>query len=401
MGIQPTEDPPPRRYIRLTVALRAAIPAAVLAALALVLAPAAPAAKRQVPTGFFGLNWDKQIRYKAGRDIKRAAWDRMAEIGVESQRANFNWSQAQYYGKDQDFDWKNTTDGIVQLAAKRHIRILPVVMQAPPWARSSGKANAPPKSRKAYTKYLAAAIKRYGPDGKYWKDHPKLPKMAIRDWQIWNEPSEDYQWDIASNKDWVPGYSKLLKDSYEAAKKANKNVRVVLAGLPQRSWESLQRLYDVGDIHGYFNSAAVHPYTGSAHGPLTIVKYFRQVMNENGDRKRPLLVTETTLPASKGKATAKGQFETTDAGMAQFVKEVYRDMMANRKRLRIGRVYWYTWASDYEGWTFDFTGLVRYRRDAGLESVEEMPALEEYRKLALRAAGCSKDTTGACVGPPP
>ncbi|HKP90053.1 MAG TPA: hypothetical protein VJT75_08780 [Thermoleophilaceae bacterium] len=376
---------------------------ATLAALAaLAVAPAAPAAKRQAPTGFFGLNWDKQIRYKASRAVKQAAWDRMAEIGVESQRTTFNWSAAQYYGKDQEFDWKNTTDGIVQLAAKRRIRLLPVVMQAPPWARASGKANSPPKSVKTYTKYLTAAIKRYGPDGKYWKDHPKLPKMALRDWQIWNEPSEDYQWDIASNKDWVPGYAKLLKASYAAAKKANKNVRVVLAGLPSRSWESLARLYDRGDIHGYFDAAAVHPYTASAHGPLTIVKYFRQVLDENGDRKRPVLVTETTLPASRGKASSKGQFETDDAGMAAFVKEVYQDMVANRKRLRIGRVYWYTWGSDYSGWTFDFTGLVKYKNnDVTGETVEEMPALEEYRKLALRAAGCSKSTTGLCVGPPP
>lgn len=389
------------RYIRLPVPLRRTILAAAVALLALTLAPAALAAKRQVPTGFFGLNWDKQIRYNAGRDVKQAAWDRMAEIGAESQRVNFNWSSAQYYGKDQEFDWKNTTDGIVGLAAKRRIRILPVVMQAPPWARASGKVNSPPKSRKAYVKYLTAAIKRYGPDGTYWKNHPKLPKMAIRDWQIWNEPSEDYQWDIAKDKDWVSGYSKLLKASYTAAKKTNKKVRVVLAGLPSRSWESLQRLYDVGDIHGYFDSAAIHPYTGSAHGPLKIVRFFRQVMRENGDAKRPLLVTETTLPASKGRATAKGEFETTDAGMARFLKEVYRDMIANREKYRIGRVYWYTWASDYDGWTFDFTGLVRYRRGGGAESVEEMPALEEYRKLALRGAGCSKSTTGLCVGPPP
>jgi hypothetical protein len=393
---------PGGRYIRRTVPRRAA-PLAIVVALLVLLAsaPVAGAAKRSVPTGFFGMNWDKDIRFHSSRATKLAAWDRMAEIGVESQRTTFNWSAAQFYGKDQEFDWKNTTDGIVQLAAKRHIRLLPVVMQAPPWARSSDKANSPPKSRKAYAKYLTAAIKRYGPDGRYWENHPNLPKMGIRDWQVWNEPSEDYQWDIPGNRDWAPGYAKLLKVAYKAAKKADKHVRIVLAGLPSRSWESLAHLYDVGGIHGYFDIAAVHPYTGSAHGPLTIVKYFRTVLRQNHDGKRPLLVTETTLPASKGKATSKGQFETTDAGMAAFVKEVYSDMMKYRQKLRIGRVYWYTWASDYEGWTFDFTGLVRYRRGDPVNEMQEMPALDEYRKLALRAAGCTKDATGECVGPPP
>jgi hypothetical protein len=390
------------RYIPLTVPRRSATLAiaAVLLAL-LAVAPVAGAAKRSVPTGFFGMNWDKEIRYHSPRDVKLAAWDRMAEVGVESQRTVFNWSSAQYYGKDQAFDWKNTTDGIVQLAAKRHIRLLPVVMQAPPWARSGSKPNSPPSSRKAYAKYLTAAIKRYGPDGKYWDNHPNLPKMGIRDWQIWNEPSEHYQWTVPGDRDWAPGYAKLLKVAYVAAKKANKHVRVVLAGLPGRSWEYLAHLYDVGGIHGYFDIAAIHPYTASAHGPLTITKYFRTVMRQNHDSKRPLLVTETTLPASEGKASSRGQFETTDAGMADFVKEVYRDMMKYRERLRIGRVYWYTWASDYEGWTYDFTGLVRYRRGDITGEMQDMPALDEYRKLALRAAGCSKDATGMCVGPPP
>jgi hypothetical protein len=400
MAIEADSGRPGRRYIRLTLPRRAVLAASVATLLALLVAASAADAARSVPTGFFGMNWDKDIRYHSSRPVKEAAWDRMAEIGVESQRATFNWSQAQFYNKKQKFDWK-ATDQMVRLAAKRHIRLLPVVMQAPRWARSSKKDNAPPKSTKTYTKYLTAAIKRYGPDGSWWKQHKKLPKVGLRDWQIWNEPSEDYQWNIPSDRDWAPGYAKLLKASYTAAKKADKHVRVVLAGLPARSWESLAHLYDVGHIHGYYDIAAVHPYTASAHGPLTIVRYFRTVMRQNHDSKRPLLVTETTLPASKGKATSKGQFETTDSGMAAFAKEVYADMMKNRHKYRIGRVYWYTWGSDYEGWTFDFTGLVKYRHGDSPEDVEEMPALDEYRKLALRAAGCTKDATGVCVGPPP
>jgi hypothetical protein len=388
----------PRRYIRLTLRARLVVLLALLSLLAL--APAAGAAGRSVPTGFFGMNWDKDIRYHSTPETKRDAWDRMAEIGVESQRATFNWSTAQFYGKDQDFDWR-ATDSIVKLAATHHIRLLPVVMQAPPWARSRNKDNAPPKSPKPYVKYLKAAIKRYGPHGGYWKNHPNIPKVGLRDWQIWNEPSQPYQWTVSSNKDWAPGYAKLLKASYKGAKQADKSVRVVLAGLPGRSWEALAHLYDVGGIHGYYDVAAIHPYTGSAHGPLTIVRYFRTVMRQNHDSKRTLLVTETTLPASKGKATSKGEFETTDSGMASFVKEVYNDMIKNRTRYRIGRVYWYTWASDYEGWTFDFTGLIRYRRGDVMGEEQEMPAYDAYRKLALRAAGCSKDATGACVGPPP
>lgn len=371
------------------------------AALALLALPIAGASARSVPTGFFGANWDRDIRYKASPTVQLQAWDRMAQVGVESQRTNFNWAAAQFYGPDQKFDWKHTTDPIVKLAAAHHIRLLPVVMTAPEWARSRHKRNAPPSKRKAYAKYLVAAIKRYGPHGSFWKRHPELPKVGIRDWQIWNEPSEQYQWDIPSDRDWAPGYAKLLKIAYKAAKKADPSVRIVLAGLPSRSWEYLAHLYDVGHIHGYFDIAAVHPFSAEKHGPLIIAKYFRKVMRENKDGKKPLLVTETTLPASKGKAESQYGLETTDAGMARFLTATYTDFMKNRKKLRIGRVYWETWASGYEGMLFDYTGLVRYRNDNGEESTKEMPALGAFEKLALRAEGCSKDVTGECTGSPP
>src|SRR4051812_8520120 len=66
-----------------------------LALLALLcLAPAASAAKRVVPQGFFGAVYDGELR-TAPPEVQEAQWDLMAEAGVESVRTMFSWDEAQ------------------------------------------------------------------------------------------------------------------------------------------------------------------------------------------------------------------------------------------------------------------------------------------------------------------
>jgi hypothetical protein len=279
---------------------------------------------------------------------------------------------------------------------------MPDVLGAPRWARSGENENSPPADREAYGHYLAAAIRRYGPHGTFWKAHPELPKMGIRDWQIWNEPCLRYWWHVPKGSDWAKSYAKLLKVAYAAAKKADGDVRIVLGGLVGKSWQQLEHLYEVGHVRGHFDMAAVHPYTAASHGPLKIVERFRKAMRRHGDGKRPLVISETTLPASRGRANGDAAFQTDDAGMASFLKATYRDFTKNRNKLRIARVYWYTWSSSYQSSDpFAYAGLVRYRRKDDGEHIREMPALSVYRKLALRAEGCRKDREGRCAGPPP
>ena len=47
--------------------------------------------------------------------------------------------------------------------------------------------------------------------------------------------------------------------------------------------------------------------------------------------------------------------------MAKRLRAVYKLLVARRKRDRIGRVYWYTWATNYMGDDlFDYAGLLRW-----------------------------------------
>jgi hypothetical protein len=76
---------------------------------------------------------------------------------------------------------------------------------------------------------------------------------------------------------------------------------------------------------------------------------------------------------------------TTPHGQAAKLRAGYLDLARARHRLRIGRVYWYTWLSRDEShnYPFDWSGLLRVRGD----SFRAKPALVSYRRVARRLGG--------------
>jgi hypothetical protein len=380
------------------VRLAAVLSIAFLAGLATV-APVADA-KRTVPHGFFGANWGFQVAKSSSPATQDSTWGRMAKTGIESQRLTFVWARAQH-DRDSLIDF-TATDASVKLAVSHGMELLPVVAFGARWARQGDDPNSPPSDNAAYADYLKALIARYGPKGVFWDQHPELPRKPIRAWQVWNEPSANYQWTIPKGTDWAPGYGKLLRVSYRAIKDADPGARVVLAGLANLSDKDLEHLYKKGKIHGAFDVSALHPYTAQPGGVLTLVKRFKAVMKKHGDGKKQLWVTELGLPASKGKFDDPSPLQTDDAGMAKFLTRAYGDLIANRRweGLGVTRMYWFTWASAYKasgGWIFDWSGLLKYTRKKGKDVFGTKPALAAYRKVAQSAEGCAKTAAGACA----
>lgn len=377
--------------------IRSATAAAAALALAL-LAPPAAGAARTVPQGFFGTNWDGEI-VLSPPTVQDPEWSRMATTGAESARTAFDWAHAQPT-RDGDFRW-DRTDHVVTLASEHGLELLPYVLRAPGWAQKYKASFSPPKRNADYVRFLRALIHRYGPNGSFWKLHPELPLKPLRAWQIWNEPSKRYQWTIPKKKDFAPGYGSLLRASYKAIRKADPGAKVVMAGLPDFSYLDLRHLYEKGNIRGHYDIAAVHPYTHTEHGVQKIVGHFKNVLRREHDAKRPVWVTEMGLPASKGKANNGDPLQTTDQGMADFLRESYGDLMAKlgTKKYGVKRVYWYTWASIYrgDGEIFNWSGLLHY--DDGKGTVSPKPAYDVYRDMARQAEGCVKAETGACEQP--
>jgi hypothetical protein len=344
-----------------------------VAILALALLPAASQAA--VPATFFGANWDAEISKDAPAAVQEREWERMSQTGVRTTRAAFEWVKIETEPDEYDF---TVSDRVVRMAAMNDVEVLPVVMYAPPWEREQrGNFSSPPKNPKHYARFLDELVKRYGGNGSFWVENPQLPWKPIRYWQVWNEPHLPYQWDGLKRDDWARDYGRLLRLSYKAVHDRDARAKVVLAGLTNKSWTFLDALYKRGDIRRSFDVAALHPYTRTARGVVTLTKRFRRVMRRHRDGRRPIWITELGLPASRGRHDSDSLLQTDDQGMAEFLSSSYK-AVARARRGRaavVDRVYWYTWASVYCCTQFRFTGLLQYDNR---ETVEPKPAFGAY-----------------------
>ncbi len=372
----------------------------VLLALATLLVGAAPAAaaERRVPQGWLGVQADGAL-LTAGPALA-GEWGRMAGAGVESVRIAFYWDSAQP-AADRAPDLSRF-DERVALAARNRLRVVPVVFRTPDWARQVPTASSSPPAADAYAAYaafVAALARRYGPRGSLWRERPDLPRVPIREWQLWNEPNLDIYWSV---QPWARDYVRLLRRGDRALKRVDPRATTVLAGLPNDSPAALRQIYAAGG-RGAFDAVAVHPYTRRPADVVRLVERNRQVMARAGDRRLPVWLTEVSY-TSAGSAVARLRnpigIETTERGQATRLTEVIGRLADARRRLRIERVIWYTWlsadggANDVLGGsleTFDYAGLRRLRRGA----VNDVPALAAYRRVARRLEGCAKAPNNA------
>jgi hypothetical protein len=369
-----------------------------LAAALLAAAPATEASPRRVPLGFYGVMWDRAAASAPEAD-QAAQWDLMARSGVESVRTVFSWAKAQPEGgQPPSFA---ATDQVVALAAARKIRLLPIVVGTPAWAaRDPGAGRASPPARiEDYTAYLQALVQRYGPKGSFWAERPDLPRRPLREWQIWNEPHLDAYWHVTGDDPtaWAPEYVALLRESKRAIEAVDPSATIVLASLADASWKLLTRLYRAG-ARGNFDVVGINIFTARPGFVMAAARLVRRVLRREHQPRMPMWVTETTFPAGEGRVSRpplswQQNWYTTDIGMAHRLRQLYRLGRRNHRRLRLARIYWYTWASAYDGQDdlFEYAGLTQYG-----PSLTPRPALATYARSARRAEGCRKTAAGAC-----
>lgn len=304
---------------------------------------------------------------------------RMTQAGVESVVMELNWSVAQpAEGVAPDFA---RSDAIVLAAAARGMRVLPIVVFAPEWARVSRDQIASPPQPEHYAEFLRSAIARYGPAGSLWTEHPDVARVPIRSWQVWNEPSHEGFW---TQQPFAPGYVALLRAARAAIKGADPGARVVLAGLVYDSWTQLQSLYKAG-ARGLFDVLSLHPYTRKLGNVILVLRRNRRVLDRHGGKRIPIVATEISWPSAKGKTQSTYGYEVTEREQAREASRALPRLASERRRLRLEAVYWFSWLSDDRDpvYPFDYAGL-RTTADGG----RDKPALAAYRAAALRLEGC-------------
>jgi hypothetical protein len=220
------------------------------------------------------------------------------DTGVSAVREDLGWATIE--PKPGRFHW-SSYDAVVRTATNAGLMILPVLDDAPAWAAPT--SDSLPASPAAYAAFVAAAVRRYGPGGTFWRANPRLPARPAIWYELWNEP-----YYAIHNRD--PGlYARLVKAAATAGRSANPAARFLIEadafyttpGGSVGDW--IAGMYAaVPDLNRYFDVVAVHPYGGdptidTPDGDVTTLPALRlardrQEFVAHGAADKPVWITE-------------------------------------------------------------------------------------------------------------
>jgi hypothetical protein len=329
------------------VLLRTAIAIACAALIALF---AAPAAEAEGGSGFYGLNWSG-LHDKAwsGKDARM-----LNQSGTETLRWSMFWARIER--SPGQFDW-SVQDTVVGDLASKGITVLPILSGTPGWLANS--PSDPPldsqEQRDAWEHFIQEAIRRYGPNGAYWRgpyqaEHPGESAHPIKIWQVWNEPNLKSHWKPQPS----PGaYARLLKLSHEAILGADPRAKVMFAGMPGYSldinaWDFLRKVYRRKGVKRSFDIAALHPYALNVRQMDQEIGHVRHAIHKAGDGHTPLWITEIGWGSLPRNAT---RFHLTKGmeGQAEVLTHTFKNLRARRHRWHIQRVLWFNFRDPQGG----------------------------------------------------
>lgn len=316
---------------------------------------------RAVPREFFGIVPQTPLSDRDGEFMRRG------RIGAV--RWPLAWGGVQP-APNGDYEW-GAFDDVVKTAARQHLRVLPFVYSTPSWLARNYTTlpvnNA--RQRRAWAAFLRAAAERYGPHGEFWREHWRgsgdfVPKVPLREWQIWNEANFFYFARPASPY----RYAQLLKIANRALKRGDRSVKTIVAGLfgepsakppnAMHAVDFLRRLYRVRGIKASFDGIALHPYSETARDLARMADEMRRVAVQNRDPRARLYITEMGWGSQNNPNLVS--FEQGTGFQLREMRRAYRYMIRNRGRLNLRGVYWFTWKDMRGSCNFcDSTGFFR------------------------------------------
>ncbi|MBK5110687.1 MAG: hypothetical protein JJE10_04885 [Thermoleophilia bacterium] len=299
-------------------------------------AGAAGAADDSGPSPFFGIITQQPM--------SEAEFDTMAWGRLGSYRATIPWGSVDRRG-DGDLDWE-AVDYLVKTTAERGIELLPDFYDTPSWL-ADNRRRLPiwnGYARYHWKQFLREAVDRYGTGGTFWSEHPGVPELPVRNWQVWNEPNIKYwAWPVSAGK-----YARLLRISARAIRKADPNARVVTAGfysrprngagIPARKF--FKQLYRQPGFRNSFDIAAIHPYARTTRKSVRRTFPIREAMNRFGQRGKRLMVTELGWGSDAVTSFGAGSLDA----QADQLASAYRAYLKHRRKLGLKAVYWFSWS---------------------------------------------------------
>jgi hypothetical protein len=343
-----------------------------------------PRSPQALPRDFIGIVAEDALA--APQRERRRLLRRLHAEGVELIRQTFDWSLVELAPGRYELA---TLDAYVSAAAAAGIEVLPVLFNPPPFRssaprRGAGRATYPPERPASLGRFAAVLARRYGRRGSLWRTRPRLPRVPIRAWQVWNEPNLPIYW--GGNPD-PPAYARLLAATKRALKAVDPRAEVVSAGLAESRLgmpfeQFVHELYEAGAADS-LDTFALHPYAADAGAALRAVERTRELLDEV-DPDAPIWVTELGW-ASGG---PRSPFTAGEPGQAARIGAVLGQLVDQRRELGVRGVVYFNWrdAPPYPG-GHDFfglhTGLLR-------RNGSPKPAFHSFR-AAVREAAANPD----------
>ena len=365
--------------------------------------------------------------------------DVMTGGGVTGMRTMIPWGAVEH--DRGTYDWTNT-DQVIRETTNRGITPFVFLYGTPTWAAKVDGRKCPPETcavypprtdetRKAFGDFAAAAAKRYGPDGTFWRaplspradddpygegaadpcavnpelcvpeppptppppdpvPDPPLPTEPpckcseahpITVWQIWNEQNSPKY--FAPRVD-VPRYAALLKAAADGIRSADPDAEIVLGGMwgPNSARQVvtttkayLNELFDLGAADD-FDSVAIHPYANNADQSVAQLQSARRLLDKHGDRKANIWVTEVGWAA---RGPRDNPYVKGLDGQARVLTRALSEYKSRARSLRLRGVFWYSWRDLKGGEAIcDWCGNAGLRTKKG----EAKPAWDAFVRVA-------------------
>jgi hypothetical protein len=247
----------------------------------------------------------------------------------------------------------------------------------------------------AYTSFIARTLRRYGPGGRFFAEHPDLPTRPIRHVEIWNEPNFQYmipprpdvdRKQIEAEREAL--YAKVLPAAYRAVKTHWPTVAVVgfaAGGASAGDLRFLQAVHEAPDVPDSYDILSTHPYTNPVAPELFSVHRWGQwsipdsyakirgIMDRHGAGYRPVWYTEIgwVISHEDGGRYQVDRATVPDELQAAYVVRLYALAM----RLGVERVHimFVRDTDQFNGGFFNMDGTWRPSAHAARTMIRLMP----------------------------
>jgi polysaccharide biosynthesis protein PslG len=314
-----------------------------------------------VPAKFFGVVPQSSLSQEQFNTLKAG--------GVKTMRVALVWGGIQPK-RGGPYEW-GEFDQVVERAATSGIELLPFAVGTPAWAvpvanvPGTPGATAPARlpaagaAATAWSAFLKAAVNRYKPGGAFWTEHPLVPQVGIKAWQIWNEPN--FKYFVAKPN--PTEYGKLVTLSSAAVKSASPTAQVILAGLFAKpaggrrlagkrvanatspNWFAsyfLEQMYKTNPgIKSKFQGVALHPYVARYRQLPPEIEEVRDVLTRAGDGAKGMWITELGW-SSEAPQGPSNVFAVGQSGQARELKGAFTLLSQDQAKFRLQHIYWFS-----------------------------------------------------------